>query len=156
MPPRPRSAAVSPGPPTGNDGRGLEALADAYALFPPLAGLLGSAAAEEALLSGPAVHEIVAKGARLDLDDGFEAMLALTLWRLDPPGPVARLAEISYTVKLDDGSMTGAAARQALALFRRVQEQRDADLAHPSKTRLTLPAAGTARATALAAAANST
>jgi hypothetical protein len=86
------------------------------------------------------VHETVFKGAELDLADGFVGELALTLWRFEPADPVERIAEISYTVELKQNRMSGDAARQALALFRRMQQALGPDLRHPSKTRLALPA----------------
>lgn len=76
-----------------------------------------------ALSEGPVFHELVFKGAAVDLGEKLEADFDLSLWyhagKFKTEAPV--LAELSFKYDAKDGDAAGEGARRALALFKALQ-----------------------------------
>lgn len=123
----------------------LRTRADVARLFPTLGRLLAEGAdtvADDVLVSGPEVQEVVFKGAKVDLGRGLVANFALTIWCFLPVRTV-RVAEISFKCKFEGRFMPHRPAVRAFALFVGMQEHLadHVDLKEASKTKLALPEA---------------
>lgn len=76
-----------------------------------------------ALSEGPVFHEVVFKGAAVDLGEKIEADFDLSIWyhagKFKTEAPA--LAELSFKYDAKDGDAIGEAARRALTLFKALQ-----------------------------------
>lgn len=118
---------------------------DACALFPKLLENMRAQGSEvfrrDQLQHGPVIRECVFKGAKVRLGSDTIGEFALTIWHFAPPRPVPGVAEISFKCSVENGRMSGAAARRAFELFIGLQEDLGnwLNLRRPSKTEFALP-----------------
>lgn len=98
-------------------------------------------AREQALVSGPVIHEFVNKGAKVKLSENVTGDFTLTLWYFETMEPPPAVAEISFKCATIDGEMPGKAARRALDLFIGLQINLGdyVNTDHASKTAMALP-----------------
>lgn len=123
-------------------------LGDAMALYPTLGDLIARAGAVPAaatpLVAGPLIQELVLAGPTLMLNGGATCELVFSLWHRADALDLPIAAELSFTVKLDDGRVALASALAAHDLFVALQTclADIIELRFMSKTVLALPASG--------------
>ncbi|TBE02329.1 hypothetical protein [Rhizobium ruizarguesonis] len=124
----------------------LDRLDHVLALFPGAAGLVSVSADQSDLdlAGGPLIHEYVFKGSEVALVGEAKAKFTLSVWCFDEPSKLPDVAEMSFVVKTDEGTMSGPVARQAYNLFNSFQDNLSdiIDQDHTSKTSLALPDRG--------------
>ncbi len=123
-----------------------ETLADLWARFPKLKTALkqlggGITSENQPLVSGPLISEITFSGAAVDFGGGIKANFALSLWNMGKSDGKPRAAEISFAVKLTEGTMPPILANRALRLFTSMQSEFAAirETRELSKTALAIP-----------------
>ena len=121
------------------DGGTIATARDIVDLYPALLEVMRATAADR-LQAGPAIREIVLKGASVDLGDSKGAF-AFTLWRFAPAAGRPDIAEVSFRCAAKHGIMPAQEADRARALFIAMQQGlRDQVYAGgASKTALALP-----------------
>ncbi|QPB24200.1 hypothetical protein [Rhizobium sp. 007] len=111
-------------------------------LFPTLEGLLSRPlVGDEALVGGPVIHELAAKGTQVRIGKDIIGEFTLTCWYFETaPGPPS-VAEVSFKYDTIAGEMPGKAARRALDLFNALQTGLGdyVNTDHSSKTAMALP-----------------
>ncbi|MFA1628188.1 hypothetical protein ACDY96_37355 [Rhizobium mongolense] len=111
-------------------------------LFPTLEGMLSrSLVGDEALVGGPVIHELAAKGAQVRIGRNILAEFTLTCWYFEPAVGPPSVAEVSFKYDTIAGEMPGKAARRALDLFNALQTGLGdyVNTDHSSKTAMALP-----------------
>ncbi|MFA1627610.1 hypothetical protein ACDY96_34270 [Rhizobium mongolense] len=111
-------------------------------LFPTLEGMLSRPlVGDEALVGGPVIHELAAKGPQVRIAKNILGEFTLTCWYFETAAGPPAVAEMSFKCDTIDGELPGKAARRALELFNALQTGLGdyVNTDHSSKTAMGLP-----------------